>query len=1236
MKEMEANLRDDEEAAKVAGVWQTDSSQHTHQRRVTGRSSGEPTLRLQPQDGRRSLRVLYLFSGVSRRASIAESLKDLCTKDGFGLEFHDVDIHVGGSAHDLLASDVQETYMANIHAGEYDVVILSPPCGSWSRANWANNDGPPPCRDRQSPWGFADNSAGQRGRAERGNEFVHFSIRAIQTAALARAQGHQVRCLLEHPEDLGRVGRQSFHQGVPASIWQLPDLRSAFGDAKAVSVAGWQCQFPGVDYSKPTRLFSDIPGIEGFGRVGWPIMDANDNSRGPLPRYCGHSHGTATIGRNADGGYNVSPTAAYPEPMCRWLAARIYDDWKSRAGLPRRGGRIDGGSASHPSSPNVTPSARRARGNTEDRWSPWTSEADEAAAWRGPNEIHSADDIATATAQAEAKGTDQTIKDGIDQELPDPSSEEDTAREWAKVGTKGDDTTDEETELGGCRRPKRGEGFWGAGQPLKVSRKGLLRDVVDGAGLCSPGRWAKARRKLPQTNIAAELQSIMLKGLIRAEKDMPGKSFKATLAAIVGGKLERSPFSFRLLDDIRTDLRVALRNAGFGDGLPLEGDRTQQFEVRLIQCLLWAFGDPDAYFGEWWARGVWLGSQRRKLPRTPAVFERKVRWKFAEPTEELHGEWQTNYPSLREHAKTVNQQFEEEAKEGLMLTMTLDEAIERFGEALLITATGAIEKKGKAGEVRVIFDASHGVLVNLTIRVRDQVRCPASGDAKAVLSELRREGGTHVCIVYDVSKAHRRVPVLEEDWGRQACQVRGSAAASLKARRKLEASAKRAEEERLGASSGPAAQAPLRKEDFTREELDQAVWVNTVGTFGVASAGYWWGRAGAALMRLSHYFQGLERMLWLMLYSDDCWATASGDRADFDVLLHLLVLGVVGTPLAWHKLKGGQVLEWIGYALDVGRFEMGITEKRVQWAVRWLRDKLREGAVRLGELREGLGRLQFVAGPLEHIRPFLGPLYAWASAGPRHIRPLLPVMIKLILEFLARELSTGGMVACAVDEQDLGEVFRLDAKAEGDTVAIGGWRCRGVARTKQADWFAVSLNRRNAPWAFQKGEAFRTIASLELLGVLVGLMVLVPEGDRDLRDAKGLLTCSCGTDNLGNTYIMDRLMTTKYPLCVVLMEVAHQCRRRGLCLRADWVPRLENQEADDLTNLDFKAFDPTKRLDVDLDKLGFGVLNDLFALGDQYVLDLADLKAQAALAKESSSAKKRKPAGEPLRARDPW
>ena len=103
------------------------------------------------------------------------------------------------------------------------------------------------------------------------------------------------------------------------------------------------------------------------------------------------------------------------------------------------------------------------------------------------------------------------------------------------------------------------------------------------------------------------------------------------------------------------------------------------------------------------------------------------------------------------------------------------------------------------------------------------------------------------------------------------------------------------------------------------------------------------------------------------------------------------------------------------------------------------------------------------------------------------------------------------------------------------------------------------------------------------------------------------------------------------------MEVAYQCRRKGLCLRANWVPRLENQEADDFTNLDFKSFDPAKRLEVKLEDLKFGILNHLFAEGDRYVKELAELKAQAALSKASGNGRrKKKMQGETLRETQPW
>ena len=55
---------------------------------------------------------------------------------------------------------------------------------------------------------------------------------------------------------------------------------------------------------------------------------------------------------------------------------------------------------------------------------------------------------------------------------------------------------------------------------------------------------------------------------------------------------------------------------------------------------------------------------------------------------------------------------------------------------------------------------------------------------------------------------------------------------------------------------------------------------------------------------------------------------------------------VARIPLAWKNLRGGTEVEWIGYMLDIGRFEMGVSLSRAAWAARWLTDKAAERSVR--------------------------------------------------------------------------------------------------------------------------------------------------------------------------------------------------------------------------------------------------------------------------------------------------
>ena len=128
----------------------------------------------------------------------------------------------------------------------------------------------------------------------------------------------------------------------------------------------------------------------------------------------------------------------------------------------------------------------------------------------------------------------------------------------------------------------------------------------------------------------------------------------------------------------------------------------------------------------------------------------------------------------------------------------------------------------------MIYDGTRGVYLNYGIRVRDQLQFPTAPDIQAVLAELYEERGSKISLLFDVSKAHRRVLVLEEEWGRQACQVRGTAAATARARR---AKGDGASAERDGKPP------PLRRADFSAQELADDVYVNKVETFGVSSAG---------------------------------------------------------------------------------------------------------------------------------------------------------------------------------------------------------------------------------------------------------------------------------------------------------------------------------------------------------------------------------------------------------------
>ena len=140
------NIRtlDTRNTALVDGVWQSDGSQHASKDQMMPDLGTRPSVRVAPRKGMRTLKVAYFFSGLHRKASIADHLRTMCRKSGFGLDFWEIDILVGGKAHDLMAKEAQDAWLSKIEEGHFNICICSPPCGTWSRSNWANDSGPQP------------------------------------------------------------------------------------------------------------------------------------------------------------------------------------------------------------------------------------------------------------------------------------------------------------------------------------------------------------------------------------------------------------------------------------------------------------------------------------------------------------------------------------------------------------------------------------------------------------------------------------------------------------------------------------------------------------------------------------------------------------------------------------------------------------------------------------------------------------------------------------------------------------------------------------------------------------------------------------------------------------------------------------------------------------------------------------------------------------------------------------
>ncbi|CAE8640882.1 unnamed protein product, partial [Polarella glacialis] len=584
-----------------------------------------------------------------------------------------------------------------------------------------------------------------------------------------------------------------------------------------------------------------------------------------------------------------------------------------------------------------------------------------------------------------------------------------------------EDETSEEEEPG-IPRPKLKDHRGGIGKPLQSKWGGKDKNCYDGAGLCSAGRWAPYKRVGTKEKWPGLLKDCF-KAILVNHIENPVK----LVCRLACGKVSDSPFSEEMIEQGRFKV--------------LGGPDWRAFDKAPIS----------------FSKGVQIGTAKVRLPRTPAVFERKVRFRSYDesPLEAV----MANYQSTAGIEQTLEEQFKEEEILGMMFDIPDEEAEERWGDELRIAAQGAINKKD------------------------DSFRIAHDGDVNFALEA-------------DVAKAHRRCLVREAGWGLQCCRL----------------------------SKG-------------------RTWVNRVGTFGVSSAGYHSSRLAGGIARLVWSLSDWNHWIFQLIYADDLRWTASGPNKFWDLLLFLYLWVLVGTPFSWAKTKGGIACDYVGYWLDFGNFEIGISEGRAQWMMKWIKEIIAGKHVLVRHLREGLGRLGFASGVLEWSKPFLAPLYSWAAAAPQGAFLPVPPVIKLTL-----------------------------------------------------------------------GHGSRAIAASELLASLFCILAFLP-GEPD--PLAGELVLTGVTDNQGNTFIVNKMLTTKWPVAPVLMEVTSQLAQRPMWLQLKWAARELNTEVDALTNYDFQLFDQAKRIPICYEQIMDAslVLKRYLRLGETFYQDLAEIKNERATTK---------------------
>ena len=136
----------------------------------------------------------------------------------------------------------------------------------------------------------------------------------------------------------------------------------------------------------------------------------------------------------------------------------------------------------------------------------------------------------------------------------------------------------------------------------------------------------------------------------------------------------------------------------------------------------------------------------------------------------------------------------------------------------------------------------------------------------------------------------------------------------------------------------------------------------------------------------------------------------------------------------------------------------------------------------------------------------------------------------------------------------------------------------------------MELRREDWPWIYERGDKpALIISSIESLAILIALKLFY--GSNGCEEGGKVMVAPTWTDNRRNGSLLNKLMTTKFPGCALLMELACLMKKRSMKVLVDWTPR-EGNKADQLANGVVKNFSPELEIKLDPSLIQWEILPD--------------------------------------------